>query len=146
MTARHRASRKRRPVRSRRLERPLPPPALDLADAFIAEFHAGDDPEQHDTIRWIVLAAGEAIAEKGYPGVWDSLDHVDFLARMPAATPRERAEICLYLLGFTTWLAASSYVDPDRPLDAATAVLATGITDPIIINLCHSLLSRPAAS
>lgn len=143
MTARHRASRKRRPLR---LERPQPPPALDLADAFIAEYHAGDDPENRDTIRWIVLAAGELIAENGYPGVWDSLDHVDFLARTPAATPHERAEICLYLLGFTTWLAASSYVDPDRPLDAATAVLATGITDPIIINLCHSLLSGPAPS
>ena len=102
MTARKRASRNRRPLRSRRLERPLPPPALDLADAFIAEYHAGDDPENHDTIRSLVLAAGELIAENGYPGLWDSLDHVELLARMPAATPRERAEICLYLLGFTT--------------------------------------------
>jgi len=146
MTARQRASRKRRPLRPRHHEPPLPPPALDLADAFIAEYHAGDDPEHHETIRWIVLAAGELIAENGYPGVWDSLDHVDFLARMPAATPRERAETCLYLLGFTTWLAAQSYVDPDRPLDAATAVLATGISEPIIVNLCHSLLSGPAQS
>ena len=39
-----------------------------------------------------------------------------------AATARERGEICLYLLGFTRWLAACSFVDPDRPLDAATAV------------------------
>lgn len=136
MTSRTRASRNRRPPT---------PTALELADGFIADFHAGDAPEQKETIRSLVLAAGELIAEKGWPGVWDALDHAELLARMPAATPREHAELCLYLVGFTTWLAAGSFVDPDRPLDAATAVLATGTSNPILLALCHHILSVPDA-
>lgn len=141
MTNRKRSTPPRK-SRSRQSKGSLPaPPALELAKAFIRDFHRGDPRERKEAIVAMVLGAGELICETAGPGRWDALDPAELLARMPTATPDERVELCLHLIGFTSWLAANGYVDPDLPPAAARAVVATEPTEPILLTLCRGILS-----
>src|SRR5690606_10868085 len=86
------------------------PPALELAAQFIADLHGDAEDEEREAIEWLVLCAGQYLAEEAEPGQWEALDGVALLGRMPARSEREHVALCLYLVGFVGWMAVVGYM------------------------------------
>lgn len=76
-------------------------PALELADAFIADTTGTDDAER---TRAVILCAAELIADRGAPGRWESFDAAAYRGRVDFLDEHALVGEFLVLAGFIGWL------------------------------------------
>ena len=112
--------------------------AMDLAEHFIAAMYPEADDGERERVQSTILCAGQHLADRGNPGLWDALEPAAFVAQMPTRNDYEVLEICVDLIGLYAWLGSHGLLDPTVAMRVLNEVRAAAPDHPVIRELCGS--------
>jgi hypothetical protein len=115
-----------------------PESLLELADAFIRQFHGGAGGQEREQVRSIIVRVGEHVARATGPGAWASFDARAFLRRMPHADEHGRTLTRIVLVGFFGFLAFRELITPAEAQAIVVAVRTEGPREPMLDELCRA--------
>jgi len=110
--------------------------ALEIANAFIAQMHAGDSSDEIERVRAVVLLAGQHLADLGCAGHWPAFDGATFFEQIAFLERHERLGYALILVGLFGWLAASDLVLVEEALAIIGDIQHSAPKSPLADELC----------